>query len=67
MPTLYDSTRRTKPTPFAVGLSRARRMPYSVADEAWWTSQRADMTSAEWDAMAAESFALDRLEAGLCL
>ncbi len=74
MTILFDATRTVKPAsrPFGSGiLSRTpRTFEPSAADRAWWAqeSERLDTAreNARFDAMAEESAAMDRLEAGLC-
>lgn len=70
MTILFDSTRSAKPAtrkPFAKGLSFSPvRQPYTGADLDWWAANSpANLAAPDYDQMAGESAALDRLEAGI--
>src|SRR4051812_7096986 len=77
MTTLFDSVAVVKPNTFARGIlpfvgQNDGRKPYTQADLDWAAANlNADTTSfdvePDYDAMAAESAALDRHEMGLCL
>jgi hypothetical protein len=69
---LYPTPAAVKPARnFGRGLLASRpvyRADHSAADEAWLVEDNArrEAEARRFDAMAAESAALDRLEAGLC-
>lgn len=79
MQTIYDSTRKVKPAtrrPFALGVARPnreRRAPFTASDAAWWTQNAPSnrtgfevlgLADSRWDALAADSLAQSRVDAG---
>jgi hypothetical protein len=78
MTILFDATRPVKTTrPFGAGILRPTRFVPSAEDEAWWAANAPSNIEAaqsanweppatDWDALADESAAQDRLERGLC-
>jgi hypothetical protein len=70
MTIVFDATQQIKPVrPFGEGILRRERFVPSPEDEAWWSANAPSNVEPEpdWDFLAAEAEALDRLERGLCL
>ena len=70
MTILYPSPSAVKPARrFAAGLLASRpsyRAPYTAADAAWLAADNARREDEHYDRLAADSAAMDRLEAGYC-
>jgi hypothetical protein len=77
MTILFDATRPVKTErPFGAGILPTRFVP-TQEDEAWWAANAPsaieaalaadwDFPAVDWDALADEAAAQDRLERGLC-
>ena len=66
MTTIFDSTRPVKSTRFGSGILRSvptHRKPYTAEDERW-AAQAFNADTTDYDVLAAEAVALDRLTAG---
>jgi hypothetical protein len=69
MTIIYDATHPSKTTrPFGAGILRRKRFVPTAEDEQWWAENCPSNREPEpeWDALADEAAALDRLERGLC-
>jgi hypothetical protein len=78
MKSIFDSTRPVKTTRrFGAGIPRPTRFVPRAEDEAWWAANAPsaieaalaadwDFPAVDWDALADEAAAQDRLERGLC-
>lgn len=70
MTTLYHFASPVKPARrFGAGLLRSLptyRADHTASDAAWWAAECARLEDARLDQRAAESAAMDRMEAGMC-